>query len=148
MLRGDGLMIRKFEPWDIDDVMEIWLYANLEAHDFIDGTYFENACEMVRSLIPSSEVYVYEEDSNVTGFIGLEEGFVQGLFVKPGRQRHGIGQALLEQVKSNRDVLMLKVYRKNEKAISFYRREGFDVAELEVEEATGETEITMKWCRA
>ena len=91
---------------------------------------------------------MYEEDSNVTGFIGLEEGFVQGLFVKPGRQRRGIGQALLEQVKSNRDVLMLKVYRKNEKAISFYRREGFDVAELEVEEATGETEITMKWCRA
>ena len=141
-------MIRKFEPWDIDAVMEIWLDANCSAHDFIHRGYFEGALDAVRTRIPQSEVYVFEEDGQVNGFIGLDESFIQGLFVKPGCQSRGIGKLLLDYVKQEREVLSLKVYRKNERAFRFYRRENFNVAGVEVDGATGEADITMEWCGA
>lgn len=141
-------MIRKFEPWDIDAVMEIWLDANCSAHDFIHRDYFESALDMVRSQIPQSEAYVCEEDGQVRGFIGLDGSFVQGLFVRPDCQGRGIGKALVDHVKQEREVLSLQVYRKNERAFGFYRREDFNVAEVDVDSATGEAEITMQWCRA
>lgn len=141
-------MIRKFEPWDIDAVMEIWLDANCSAHDFIHRDYFEGELDAVKSQVPKSEAYVCEEEGQVNGFIGLDNSFVEGLFVKPGCQGRGIGKALLDHAKQEREVLSLKVYRRNERAFQFYRREDFNVSEVEVEGATGEAEITMEWCRA
>lgn len=141
-------MIRKYEPWDIDSVMEIWLDANCSAHDFIDREYFEAAFDEVKAMIPQYESYVCEEDGEIRGFIGLQNGYVQELFVKPRCQRRGIGKALLDHVKQDRPVLMVNVYRKDEKAFYFCRREDFNVAEVSVEDATGETAITMEWCRA
>lgn len=141
-------MIRKYEPWDSDSVMEIWLDANCSAHDFIDRGYFEGAFETVKDMIPRAEVYVCEENDQIKGFIGLKEGYVEGLFVKPACQGNGIGKELLDRAKQLREVLMLSVYRKNERAFNFYRRESFNVSELSVDEATGETEITMEWSRS
>lgn len=142
-------MIRKYEPWDSDSVMEIWLDANCSAHGFIDRDYFENAFETVKEMIPKAEVYVCEEDDGeIKGFIGLKEGYMEGLFVKPVCQGNGIGKELLDYAKERKDLLTLNVYRKNERAFNFYRREDFNVSELSVDETTGEAEITMEWCRA
>ncbi len=140
-------MIRKYEPWDIDSVMEIWLNANCSAHEFIDRGHFEDTYDEVKEMIPQLEGYVCDEEDEIKGFIGLENGYVKELFVKPSRQRNGVGKALLDHVKQDREVLMVNVYRKDEKAFYFCRREDFNVAEVAVEDSTGETEITMEWTR-
>ncbi len=141
-------MIRKYEPWDSESVMEIWLETNCSAHDFIDREYFEGVFEAVKEMIPRAEVYIFEENDQIKGFIGLAGSYIEGLFVRQDCQGSGIGKELLDLAKQIRDVLTLSVYRKNEQAFSFYRREGFNVLELSVEEATGETEITMEWLRS
>ena len=53
-------MIKRFREEDIDNVMQIWLDANLQAHYFIPKCYWKGHYNMVRDMLPSSEVWVYE----------------------------------------------------------------------------------------
>ena len=42
-------MIRMFDACDLDQVMELWLNGNIEAHDFIPRNYWESNAPMVRA---------------------------------------------------------------------------------------------------
>ena len=46
-------------------------------------------------LLPRSEVYVYEIDGYVAGFVGVDEGYIQGLFVDKDYRGQGLMQKLL-----------------------------------------------------
>ena len=41
-------MIRAMQASDLEEVMQIWLTANMEAHDFIDSSYWKSHFEEVR----------------------------------------------------------------------------------------------------
>jgi putative acetyltransferase len=140
-------MIRKLEETNLDAVMQIWLDTNIKTHDFISAEYWSGNYEMVRSLLPEAEVYVYEDDATeeIVGFIGLMDTFVAGLFVKDGMQSKGIGKQLLDYAKDKKERLSLTVYQKNERAVHFYQREQFVVADEQVDENTNATEYVMAW---
>ena len=40
-------MIRAMQASDLEEVMQIWLTANMEAHDFIDSSYWKSHFEEV-----------------------------------------------------------------------------------------------------
>ena len=140
-------MIRKLEETNLDAVMQIWLDTNIKTHRFIPAEYWSGNYEMVRSLLPEAEVYVYEDDATgeIVGFIGLMDTFVAGLFVKDGMQSKGIGKQLLDYAKSEKEQLRLTVYQKNERAVRFYLREWFVAADEQVDENTNEIEYVMVW---
>ena len=48
----------------------------------------------------------------------------KGIFVSGEMQSQGIGKILLNYAKDKRNKLLLNVYQKNARAISFYKREG------------------------
>ena len=79
-------MIRLFEFRDLDRIMEIWLEGNLKAHPFIKEEYWRQNYETVRFVLPNAEVYVFEEDEEVQGFIGKDADYIAGLFVAEGRR--------------------------------------------------------------
>ena len=60
-------------------------------------------------------------------------------------QSQGIGKILLNYVKGKRNKLILNVYQKNTRAISFYQREGFEIQYSGLDEATGEKDYVMAW---
>lgn len=138
-------MIRKFEPKDIDEVMEIWLISNLQAHDFIPKKYWKDNFTEVRRVIQLATVFVWEEEGRIQGFIGALEGFVAGLFIREDARSRGIGKALLDSMKKTSDSLSLSAYEKNVRAVRFYMREGFKVQTERVEESTGEREFLLLW---
>ena len=47
--------------------------------------------------------------------------------------------------KDKRNKLLLNVYQKNARAISFYKREGFEIQHSGLDKATGEKEYVMTW---
>ena len=49
--------------------------------------------------------------------------------------------------KDKRNKLLLNVYQKNARAISFYKREKFEIQHSGLDEATGEKEYVMAWQR-
>lgn len=139
-------MIREMKPQDLEDVLTIWLETNTEAHDFIHACYWQNQLAAVREAMAQAEVYVLEEEK-IIGFIGLAQDYVAGIFIKPGQQSNGSGKKLLDYVKSLKPELSLQVYEKNQRAVSFYKREGFVLQGEDIDAQTGEKEFLMRWFR-
>ena len=138
-------MIRKLQNVDINKVADIWLKTNLEAHDFIPGQYWTSNYEAVKKMLPQAEVYVYEDNKIIQGFVGVRDEYIEGIFVSGKIQSHGIGKALLDYIKDKKARLQLNVYQKNVRAMSFYQREGFTIQSEGLDEFTGEKEYVMEW---
>ena len=140
-------MIRRLQKIDIDAVSGIWLDSNRDTHDFIPTEYWESNFLLVKEMLPQAEVYVYidEYKDEIEGFVGLDETYIAGIFVRKGARSKGIGKALLDFVKGRKQELTLNVYQKNERAVRFYEREGFHTIEGATDESTGEKEYLMKW---
>ena len=138
-------MIRKLLNGDIDRVADIWLKTNLKAHYFISNQYWKSNYELVKEMMLQSEVYVFEVDKMIQGFVGLNDEYIEGIFVSDEMQSCGIGKLLLDYIKDKEERLQLNVYQKNARAISFYQREGFIIQCEGLDEATGEKEYTMLW---
>lgn len=140
-------MIRVLEEKDVDTVAKIWLETNIKTHDFIASNYWKEHYEIIKDMFLQAEVYVYEIEKEIMGFIGLDKEYIEGIFVLDQYQKRGIGKALLNHVKARKEHLSLNVYHKNLNAILFYQREGFCVQYEDVDENTGEKEYRMVWNR-
>lgn len=140
-------MIRALQKSDIDRVADIWLAANLKAHAFIPASYWERNFVAVKEMLPQAEVYVYENDQGIQGFLGLSGEYIEGIFVSEEAQSHGIGKCLLDYAKDRKPALRLNVYQKNMRAIRFYQREGFQIQREGQDADTGEQDYEMLWQR-
>lgn len=140
-------MIRELQKTDIDTVSQIWLDANRDAHDFIPAECWENNFLPVKKMLLQAEVYVYMDEckNEIEGFVGLDQEYIAGIFVRKEARSGGIGKALLDFVKEKKQELTLNVYRKNERAVRFYEREGFQIIDRTVDKSTDEKEYLMKW---
>ena len=118
-------MIRKLQKVDINRVADIWLKTNLKVHFFISEQYWTSNYELVKEMLPQAEVYVYEDDKIIQGFVGVRNEYIEGIFVF--------------------DEMQLNVYQKNARAMSFYQREGFTIQCEMMDEFTGEKEYVMNW---
>lgn len=140
-------MIRTLKEKDVDIVAKIWLETNIKTHDFIASNYWKEHYEMVKDMFLQAEVYVYEIEKEIMGFIGLDKEYIEGIFVLDQYQKRGIGKALLNHVKAKKEHLSLNVYQKNLNAILFYQREDFCIQYEDVDENTSEKEYRMVWNR-
>lgn len=138
-------MIRGFRTNDLDAVMGIWLNSNVQTHSFIPKSYWDKHFNMVREALPKSEVYVFEKGNQILAFVGINNGYILGMFVLESMRSNGIGKLLIEKCKSLYKNLSLCVYEKNISAIKFYKREGFVIEKTQTDENTLETEYLMKW---
>lgn len=140
-------MIRKLRESNLSAVMKIWLDTNIKSHNFVSKEYWTSNYEMVKEILPKSEIYVYEEeDTNlIDGFIGLLDSYLAGLFVKDTAQSKGIGKQLLDYAKSIKSEMTLSVYQKNIRAVHFYQREQFQIQSENIDDNTNEKEFIMIW---
>jgi len=62
----------------------------------------------VKEMLLQAEVYVYENGQKIQGFIGLNNEYIEGIFVSNEMQSQGIGKLLLDFTK-NRKTKLLKL---------------------------------------
>jgi len=137
-------MIRKFEPRDMDRLLDIWLSASIKAHDFIDASFWQANIESMRDVyIPASETFVIEDSSGVLGFYSLLDNQLAALFVDPAHQGNGFGKQLLDHAKCLRNELSLAVYKENTPSVGFYTSQGFKRVKEQIDEQTGQAEYLM-----
>ncbi len=144
--RGYG-MVRASQEKDMARVADIWLDSNLKAHGFIDGQYWLSHFQSVKEMLSQAEVYIYEDENGVQGFVGLDDDYIAGIFVCDEARSSGIGKQLLDFVKAMKKQLRLHVYQKNTRAVEFYQREGFRLQSESSDEDAGEKEYCMIWSR-
>ena len=138
-------MIRKLQESDIDQVADIWLDTNIKTHNFIPAQYWKDNFETVKTMLSQADVYVYENSNKIEGFIGLNENYIAGIFVRNEAQSTGIGKQLLDFIKSIKQQLHLSVYQKNTQAVKFYQRENFHIQCENTDKNTNEKEYIMIW---
>ena len=138
-------MVRKLRNADVNKVADIWLDTNMKAHYFIPTQYWKSNFELVKELLLQATVYIQEDNQEIQGFIGLNDEYIEGIFVSDEMQSQGIGKILLNYAKDKRNKLLLNVYQKNTQAISFYKREGFEIQYSGLDESTGEKDYVMVW---
>ena len=138
-------MIRLFSLDDLDDVMRIWLDCNLEVHNFIYKDYFISNYSYVKEQMKQSNIFVYENNGKILGFIGIDNGFIQGIFVSKTSRSKGIGKKLIDYCKEKNSTLSLKVYEKNKRAINFYKNQEFRIYSKSVDIQTQQVEYDMVW---
>jgi len=142
----ENRMIKKFDISKLDDVMAIWLETNIKAHSFIPEEYWIKNYDMVKQVLPSADIYVYEENNIIKGFIGIvEQNYIAGIFVKKEYQKEGIGKKLIDHCKSRYPYLILDVFTKNKRAINFYNKNDFIVVDERIHEDTKGMEYTMSF---
>jgi GNAT superfamily N-acetyltransferase len=88
-------------------------------------------------------------DREIIGIIAFREGWIDQLYVLPGHQRLGAGDALLRVAKAVFSSLHLWTFQKNTLARSFYEKRGFKM----VKETDGsdneerEPDVLCRWQR-
>ena len=130
----------------MDAVLEIWVRGSLQAHGFIEESYWERQKERLRENLLShaiTAVYCDPTTERIGGFISLVENFIVALYVAREEQGRGIGHNLLQRAKYLYPVLELSVYTENRAALSFYLREGFQIVLRRIDQATGHEEVLM-----
>lgn len=138
-------MVRQYQGSDIEAVLDIWLRASIEAHDFVAAAFWESQLDDMRNLyIPGSETWVYEQEGAVLGFYSLCDNHLAAIFVEPQRQGLGIGKLLLAHAKAQRESLTLSVYQENQASCGFYLSQGFRIVSEQAEPHTGRMEYTMR----
>lgn len=131
----------------LNEIVRIWLAGNLDAHAFINPDYWKNYADEVKQAIAKSELFIFEENGHVQGFLGMDGSYIAGLFVAKSHRGQGISSQLMDAAKQSHPKLTLSVYEKNPHAYTFYRKRGFVEGNHQLDKVTGEFAIDMKWER-
>lgn len=139
-------MIKELDVSKIDDIMKIWIEENIKSHDFISEEYWKSNYEYVKNALPDADVFVYEDNEGIKGFIGIiEKSYIAGLFVSNKYHSNRIGEKLLNVCKKKYPTLKLDVYAKNFKAVNFYKKHGFKICKEKKDAENEEIEYSMIW---
>lgn len=138
-------MIREFKVIDIDRIMQLWVEVNLDAHYFIDENYWLKYYEEVKQMILDTDIYVYEVNYMVLGFIGVVDNYIAGIFVDKNYRCQNVGHQLINYIKEDHRYLTLSVYQKNQKAVNFYIKEKFKIIKEQIDLDTNEIELIMEY---
>lgn len=113
-------------PELVAGLLGIWEASVRASHHFLTE-------EDIRSLCPQAEEAVRQigtlwvaDDGNVRiGFIGIQSGKIEMLFLHPDYFRKGIGKVLIQKAIAEQDAQYVDVNEQNPSAVKFYERMGF-----------------------
>ncbi|MGZ3601805.1 MAG: acetyltransferase [Ktedonobacterales bacterium] len=114
---------------DFARVVEVWEASVRATHEFVTEADVEVIRPLVRDGLPLVPhlLCVRDRAGQVAGFIGVENGNVEMLFVDPSWRGRGIGHRLLTYVVTTLGATDVDVNEQNPQAIGFYLRMGFEV---------------------
>jgi putative acetyltransferase len=114
---------------DYTRVVEVWEASVRATHDFVTEADIAVIRPLVAEGLPHVPhlLCVRDHAGQAAGFIGVEDGTVEMLFVAPAWRGRGIGRRLLSYAVTTLGATELDVNEQNPQALGFYLRLGFVV---------------------
>lgn len=129
----DMIAIRRAGPADAPAIADVYLSSFRAALPTIRLAHSDDEVRgWIRDwVIPQTEAWVAVDRGGVVAMMSLQPGWVNHLYVAPGRLGEGIGRRLLDLAKERAEgPLELWTFQANERARRFYERNGFVAVEM------------------
>lgn len=126
-------ILRPARPDDAEAIANAHLDALREAMPWLPVMHtYQEAIGYFRDFVLAREiVWVGEVGGAAVGFMALDGGHIDHLYVTPAHQKLGIGDALLAKAKELRPAgLKLWTFQRNLRARKFYEKRGFTALEF------------------
>jgi putative acetyltransferase len=121
------MQISEIRPDEYDRAAELWEASVRATHDFVT----EADLDVFRPLVRASFGEIPQlaglrsDDGLLVGFIGVDSGTVEMLFLDPAYRGQGGGSLLLTHAFANFAATAVDVNEQNPQAIGFYEHHGF-----------------------
>lgn len=125
------MLIETPDATDLPHLVEVWERAVRATHDFLPETDLQLIKPLLISqYFPNLQLTcIRNKQGEITGFAGYAESKVEMLFVTPEAHGKGLGKALLLDAINRLGATAVDVNEQNPKALAFYLRQGFEVAD-------------------
>jgi putative acetyltransferase len=121
------IKLRPSRPEDGQRVVEIWRAAVDATHDFLSAEDKAAIDVEVRGFLPSAPLMLAVDDRDrPLGFMLIDNGHMQALFIDPEHRGAGIGAILIDDALAVHPVLTTDVNEQNQQAVGFYEHMGFE----------------------
>jgi len=118
--------IRSSRPTDSARVLEIWRSAVDATHHFLSVEDRIAIHWEVCGFLPQAPLTLaVDQHDRPLGFMFIDDGHMEALFVAPTAFGHGIGAALVRRGLALYPGMTTDVNEQNEPAVAFYKRMGF-----------------------
>ena len=113
-------------PELIAGLLGIWEASVRASHHFLTEDDIRSLCPHAEEAIRQIEtLWVVEYDDVRIGFMGIQSGKIEMLFLHPDYFRKGIGRALIQKAVSEAGAEYVDVNEQNPAAVKFYEKMGF-----------------------
>lgn len=120
--------IKPYQEKYRQEVLYVWERSVLTTHHFLSPSDFEEIKKLVWSFdFNDLQVYCLEKERLVPGFMGVDNGKIEMLFLDPAYFGQGLGSMLLAFAVNTLAADRLDVNEQNTKALEFYRKSGFEI---------------------
>lgn len=118
--------IRQSRPDDGTRIIEIWQKAVDATHDFLIAADRAAIGELVRTFLQSAPLWLaVDPHDHPLGFMLVDDGQMEALFVDPAHHGRGVGKALVQHGLALHPALKTDVNEQNGRALRFYEHLGF-----------------------
>ena len=111
----------------VERCVEIWEAAVRATHHFVQESDIVFYRPLVKENCEKLPLLLHYEGDEVVAFLGLENTYIEMLFVHPDYRGMGIGRDLIEWAIDEYHAETVTVNEQNEQAVGFYRKMGFEV---------------------
>ena len=113
-------------PKLIAQLVDVWERSVRATHAFLSEAEIDEIKPFVPQALAGVETLVVaEENGEPVGFMGVQDGRLEMLFLDPEARGHGLGRRLLEHGITCLGVTELTVNEQNPQAVGFYEHLGF-----------------------
>ena len=113
-------------PELIDQLTRVWESSVRATHDFLsEGEIAEIKPFVPQALAGVETLVVAEKDGEPVGFMGVQDGRLEMLFLDPDARGQGLGRRLLTHGIERLGVTELTVNEQNPQAVGFYEHMSF-----------------------
>jgi GNAT superfamily N-acetyltransferase len=142
------ISIRPYTEADFAAVTTVWFesWESVGIAVPVSSLKSEMCERFLREVAGNWSVYVATVNTDVAGFVALQEDRLQQLFVAPKMQNRGVGKQLLDFVKAQRPAGFWLTTPTEGRAVRFYEREGFRRGDVTMHPRFGHEVVRYDWC--
>ena len=128
-----------------DKVISLWYQAALKEYNFLPIDYFKNESKILYDNLDLQNILVCDYKDNILGFIGMiDKECISYLYVDTLYQHKGVGTALINELKKDKKVLKVKVFKESS-SVNFFINNAFKIVKEAEDIKTGQKIYYMEW---